>query len=94
MQAQSQPALDRRLFLQLLPSLGRTGSSAIQCRFSNNEVDQVDLPMDFDLSLTITPTAANVDGWANIIHVTSTGNNCCEYGGHSGIWFHPNTKRL
>ena len=61
----------------------------------DNLVDQVDLPQDYDLGFTITPTAANVDGWANIVHVTATGNNCCEYGDRiPGVWFHPNTKRL
>lgn len=43
-----------------------------------NELQQVDIPLDYDIGFTLTPTATNVDGWGNIIHISASGENCCE----------------
>ena len=60
----------------------------------STELDPVYLPLDYDLGFTITPTAT-VGEWANILHLSATGNNCCEYGDRvPGIWFHANSYRL
>ena len=51
--------------------------------------------MDYRISFTLTPDAQKVRGWANILHVTATAENCCEYGDRiPAIWFHPNSHRL
>ena len=59
------------------------------------ELQQIDIPLDYDLGFVLTPGETTNEGWANIIHVTATGNNCCDYGDRiPGIWFYPNTRRL
>ena len=36
-----------------------------------------------------------MNAWANIIHFSATGTNCCEYGSRiPGVWFYPGTRRL
>ena len=53
-----------------------------------------DLPLDYTVGFTITPKEL-VGEWANIIHVSATGNNCCNYGDRiPAIWFYANTYRL
>ena len=55
---------------------------------ADNELQNLDIPLDYDLGVIITPDSATVSGWANIIHVSATGNNCCEYGdlpGHMDV---------
>ena len=43
------------------------------------ELQSVDIPPDYDLGFTITPTGI-VEEWASIVHVTASGENCCDYG--------------
>ena len=60
----------------------------------DNELAPIDLPLDYTVGFTLTPRAY-VGEWANIIHVSATGNNCCNYGDRiPGIWFYANTYRL
>ena len=55
----------------------------------------IDLPTDYAVGFQVTPSSSVVDGWSNIIHLTATGENCCNYGDRiPGIWFHPGTHRL
>ena len=59
-----------------------------------NEMAPTSLPIDFTLGMKITPTGIE-GGWGNIIHVSATGNNCCEYGDRiPAIWFYPGTLQL
>merc|ERR1719420_2678957 len=58
------------------------------------ELPPTDLPLDYTVGFTITPKEL-VGEWANIIHVSATGNNCCNYGDRiPGIWFYANTYRF
>ena len=58
------------------------------------ELQPTDLPLDYTVGFTITPKEL-VGEWANIIHVSATGNNCCNYGDRiPGIWFYANTYRM
>lgn len=55
----------------------------------------VTVPLDYILSLTITPSSQLQAEWSGIFHITATGNNCCEYGDRiPGMWFAPNSRRL
>ena len=48
----------------------------------------------YDVVFTYTPKGM-VGEWANIIHVSATGNNCCNYGDRvPAVWFYANTYRL
>jgi hypothetical protein len=59
------------------------------------ELASVDIPLDYDIGFTVTPAAEAVDGWGDIIHITATGDNCCEYGDRvPGVWFKPGTRAL
>ena len=40
----------------------------------------VDLPSDYAISFDITPRDAVVSGWGSIIHLSATGNDCCDHG--------------
>ena len=58
------------------------------------ELPPTDLPLDYTVGFTITPKEL-VGEWANIIHVSATGNNCCNYGDRiPGIWFYGGTRRM
>ena len=62
---------------------------------ASTELQQIAIPLDYDLGFVLTPGETTVEGWANIIHVTASGNNCCDYGDRiPGIWFYPGTRRL
>eukprot|EP01048_Picozoa_sp_COSAG05_P003990 COSAG05_NODE_198_length_14502_cov_41.134416_9_plen_995_part_00 len=59
-----------------------------------NKIGSVNLPTDFSVSFGLTPTR-KIGGWANILHVTGTGGNCCRYGDRiPAIWFYPRTTRF
>ena len=47
---------------------------------ASTELQQIAIPLDYDLGFVLTPGETTVEGWANIIHVTASGNNCCDYG--------------
>jgi hypothetical protein len=38
------------------------------------------IPMDYVVAMDILPDPQTVEGWSNIIHVTATMGDCCEYG--------------
>ena len=46
----------------------------------NQEHAVVDLPSDYAIGFDITPRDTVVSGWASIIHLSATGNDCCEHG--------------
>lgn len=49
---------------------------------------------EYELSLDIYPTA-KASGWTNILHMTATGDNCCDYGDRiPAIWFFDSSTRL
>jgi hypothetical protein len=60
----------------------------------------------FDLTVSSSDTGMNIcehtpqgtttnTAWANVLHLTATGNDCCNYGDRiPGIWFYPNTMRF
>lgn len=50
---------------------------------------------DYTLSMNILPRSINYGGWGEIVHFTTTGNDCCTPGERMpGIWFIPRTTRL
>jgi hypothetical protein len=50
----------------------------------------LNIPLDYQISFSITPTAQVQEGWSNIFHITATGQNCCNYGDRiPGVWFYP-----
>jgi len=58
------------------------------------EMQPTDLPLDYTVGFTVTPRGI-VGGWGNIIHVSATGNNCCNYGDRvPAVWFYPGNLRL
>jgi hypothetical protein len=52
---------------------------AEQALSQGNELQQVDIPLDYDIGFTINPAEETIDGWGNIIHVSASGENCCDY---------------
>ena len=49
---------------------------------------------NYRLSFNIVP-AGTVANWGNILHFTTTGRDCCDFGSRSpAIWFWPGTTRL
>ena len=49
---------------------------------------------DYELSFDINPQGTHSD-WSNIIHLTETRDNCCDYGSRvPAIWFYADTTRL
>lgn len=50
---------------------------------------------DYTLTMTITPSRNNTNNWSELVHFTTTGEDCCAAGTRiPGIWFIPNTNRL
>ena len=61
----------------------------------NTKLEDVDIPLDYEIGLDITPSDKIENGWGNILHFTATGTNCCEYGSRlPGVWFAPGTRTL
>jgi hypothetical protein len=59
------------------------------------EHDKVSLPLDYQVSFAITPGPTINPSWSNIIHVSATGGNCCNYGDRvPGVWFYPGKRQL
>ena len=55
----------------------------------------IHVPADYAVGFQITPNDNILSVWGNIVHLTATGENCCNYGDRvPGIWFHPGTRRL
>ena len=55
----------------------------------------ITLPTDYTVSFELTPNSDTVAEWANVLHFSATGENCCGYGDRiPGIWFYANTRRL
>ena len=59
------------------------------------QLANIDIPLDYEIGLDITPTTSLESGWGSIVHFTATGSNCCNYGDRiPGVWFWPNTRKL
>ena len=62
---------------------------------ANTELQAVDIPLDYDMGITIIPGSAPVTDWSSIIHVSASGENCCDYGDRiPALFFYPGTTRL
>ena len=70
--------------------LGGTGSIK-----KGTKLKSMDIPLDYEIGLDITPNNKIEKGWSNIVHFTATGTDCCAYGSRiPGVWFWPGTRRL
>jgi len=55
----------------------------------------VSVPADYTIGFEIVPEAEVVASWGSILHLTATGNNCCNYGDRiPAVWFYPGNLRL
>ena len=55
----------------------------------------VAVPLDYQIDFDLVPGPTIIDDWSNIIHLTATGQNCCEYGDRvPGVWFRPGNRQL
>ena len=55
----------------------------------------VSVPADYTIGFEIVPEVEAVASWGSILHLTATGNNCCNYGDRiPAVWFHPGSHRL
>ena len=58
-----------------------------------NRLGEIQVTGDYVLSFDITLRAINPSNWSNIVHFTTTGNNCCFAGDRCpAIWFWPNSS--
>merc|ERR1712222_288854 len=70
--------------------LGGTGNVK-----KNTKLKNMDIPLDYEVGLDITPNNKIEKNWANIVHFTATGKDCCGYGSRiPGVWFWPGTRKL
>merc|ERR1712032_173930 len=70
--------------------LGGTGSIK-----KGTKLKSMDIPLDYEIGLDITPGKKINNNWANIVHFTATGKDCCGYGSRiPGVWFWPKTRKL
>ena len=61
----------------------------------NTKLKAMDIPLDYEIGLDITPNDKLEKDWGSIVHFTATGTNCCDYGSRiPGVWFYPNTRKL
>lgn len=59
-----------------------------------NRIGEIEVTGDYTLSFDVTLRSTNPQ-WSNIIHFSTTGNNCCSPGDRCpAIWFWPGTSRL
>jgi uncharacterized membrane protein len=62
---------------------------------ADTRIEQVNIPLDYEIGIDITPGATIVGDWAAIVHFTATDTNCCEYGSRiPGVWFWPGTRKI
>ena len=53
------------------------------------------LPVYYSIQFDLTPGPRVEKGWANVIHFSSTGHDCCNYGDRiPAVWFYPGTRKL
>ena len=61
----------------------------------NTKLNPLDIPLDYEIGLDITPNDKIDKDWASIVHFTATDTDCCEYGSRiPGVWFSPGTRKL
>ena len=59
------------------------------------QLKNIDIPLDYEIGLDITPNSKLENGWGSIVHFTATGGDCCGYGSRiPGVWFWPGTRKL
>merc|ERR1712037_920353 len=70
--------------------LGGTGNIK-----KGTKLKSMNIPLDYEIGLDITPNNKIEKNWANIVHFTATGKDCCGYGSRiPGVWFWPGTRKL
>merc|ERR1711959_145782 len=55
--------------------LGGTGNIK-----KNTKLKSMDIPLDYEIGLDITPNNQIENNWGSIVHFTATGKDCCGYG--------------
>jgi hypothetical protein len=59
------------------------------------QLEDVNIPLDYEIGLAITPGPNIVVEWSSIVHFTATDTNCCDYGSRiPGVWFWPNSRKI
>merc|ERR1712072_491323 len=62
---------------------------------ANTALPDVNLPLDYEMGLDITPGPNIIGDWSSIVHFTATDTNCCDYGSRiPGVWFWPGTRKI
>ena len=62
---------------------------------ANVRLDDVTIPLDYEIGLDITPGPNIIGDWSSIVHFTATNTNCCDYGSRiPGVWFWPGTRKI
>merc|ERR1712127_825358 len=67
------------------------GATALK---KGRQLARTDMPTDYTMTFDLYPKG-KIGGWANIIHFSATGGNCCNYGDRvPAIWFYSGTTRF
>ena len=62
---------------------------------ANTRLDDVSIPLNYEIGVTITPGPTIDEAWASIVHFTATGDDWGDYGDRiPGVWFWPGTRKL
>ena len=62
---------------------------------ASTQIEYVNLPLDYEIGLDITPGPNIIGDWSSIVHFTATNTNCCDYGSRiPGVWFWPGTRKI
>ena len=71
------------------------GESAYGQLVRDTQIEYVNLPLDYEIGLDITPGPNIIGDWSSIVHFTATNTNCCDYGSRiPGVWFWPGTRKI
>ena len=61
----------------------------------NTKLQPLDIPLDYEIGLDITPNDKTENTWSSIVRFTATDKECCEYGSRiPGVWFYAHDRRL
>merc|ERR1712127_334927 len=67
------------------------GATALR---KGRQLARTDMPTDYTMTFDLYPKG-KIGGWANIIHFSATGGNCCNYGDRvPAIWFYSGSTRF
>eukprot|EP01045_Picozoa_sp_COSAG04_P009544 COSAG04_NODE_556_length_12658_cov_3.469862_5_plen_293_part_01 len=73
----------------------RLGLGAPSQLVADTQIEYVNLPLDYEIGLDITPGPNIVGPWSSIVHFTATNTDCCDYGSRvPGVWFWPGTRKI